>query len=345
MSEFLLQMCDLHLNYVGCPTEIKQNLATVDTIVIAVYCFTFLLYLSFVGRKVVDYFKNHRKLGIEVSHVLYPIFILFPGLFMMMTLHGLTRATALETGWTLESAFDKMQTIVFLEMAVCVVNPLAYGLFALGKPDALMPGSVQALTGDSLYVPIKIHGDRVLNPSNILKIVRVVSPLLIITSFSLLGTLGLTDIVYYERFRSFAYLVFATLGGFVSAPLFCFFGYRRLGEITRAFFGAKQVGRYISELQNVLKNTLRISIVGYVLSVVHFGSIVLFYFAVPPGSYLPWFKLIMELFWWVAHTLPVILLFYAMETARKQTQHHFEQSQMNSLTFDKRMDMQHTQTQ
>ncbi|KAJ3372371.1 hypothetical protein HDU91_003611 [Kappamyces sp. JEL0680] len=301
-----MYICDFHITYASCSANTKSLLAGVDLASIIGYGLTAVPYLWYVGKHLYKRYKHEKRLAIEGTPIIHAMYVMFVAISLKMVFYCLTRTTAV-SDWNLTTT----QQIIFLKLVICILEGLSFGMFTIS--------AIIGLTLEPLYTPITLRGTKVYNPGNLLKVIRLISPTLLIICYCFFGTVGLQDSFNYIFYRRWAFLVYVFTCALLIVPLISFFGYRRLKKVYNdSIQGNKHKKVYVVGLYTLLKNSLALVLLGYSLSALHFLCLVLVFQYWTDEATLVYAKIVVEMLLWFVYVIPIFLVNHIDGSIEKQ---------------------------
>ncbi|KAI8905454.1 hypothetical protein EDD86DRAFT_277503 [Gorgonomyces haynaldii] len=217
----LLSVCDWHINYVGCPNYASFIFA--DTIYTGMYSGTAFLYFLYLALRFIKCGLIEKK---RVRDFWNPTD--FVGLMALMT--AVCRIALHANGRTLADLvmfYGSREAIPTNRLVLWFRGNLYSDHLQLVTGGLAMSGLVNSVvttaTGASLYEPVKV-GERIIDPSKALKIIRLtvlILGLVFVNLFAFNGIFEKPAFVFYRRLL-FSFTSFVSL--FISLPILWFFG-------------------------------------------------------------------------------------------------------------------------
>ncbi|KAI8908391.1 hypothetical protein EDD86DRAFT_16775 [Gorgonomyces haynaldii] len=211
MPSYLLDVCDFNISYQGCSN--KADMALVDLVFIVLHSISTLMYIVHLVMRFWSGKLSRRLSNMEVVAVLCVLLNLVRVLFRVSTrLSGLV-------------SFESDDAVIAnVRFSLCLEH--FYSLFGSLALKSVMLAMVEAVSSASLIVPVTILG-REMDPSTTLKIIRVVAMVVFLLWYSLWAFWAVNfegDINRYILMRRLAYITWASLSAFISAPVNYYFG-------------------------------------------------------------------------------------------------------------------------
>ncbi|KAI8908438.1 hypothetical protein EDD86DRAFT_276243 [Gorgonomyces haynaldii] len=211
MPSYLLDVCDFNISYQGCSN--KADMALVDLVFIVLHSISTLMYIVHLVMRFWSGKLSRKLTNMETVAVLCVVLNILRVLFRVST--RLSGLTSFESD---DAIIANIRFSLYLEHFFSLVGSLALKLVLLAM--------VEAVTSASLIVPVNIFG-REVDPSTILKIIRLIAMIINFTWYSLWVFWAVSAVGDFERYklmRRLTYITWACVSGLISAPVNYYYG-------------------------------------------------------------------------------------------------------------------------